>query len=209
MGGKKKGSKHKEKGKGPGGGIGGKHGQAAAAAGGNAPPSRNGALTLMEVVDANPSHKVYLANSRQVKQMSDLAEPQLEALQWSARVGKPNNLDRYRIAAALGRAGIIQLFFEHSDWVSKEHASNPYGSESASIGQPPSDACQACNQAGFSCTLINHLLEILHAELGPSRSTARSLSFDTIEKIGGPVLAALVSQACTLIRLCLRRAYRR
>ena len=137
-----------------------------------------------------------------------MAVPQLEALQWSARIGKPNSLDRYRIAAALGRAGIIQLFFEHSDWVSKEYASNPYASESAGIDQPPSDACQACNQDGLSCTLINHLLEILHAELGPSRSTARSLSFDAIKKIGGPVLAALVSQSCILIRLCLRRAYR-
>jgi hypothetical protein len=143
--------------------------------------------SLMAVVEAKPSHEVHLAEVRQTKRLDELAVPQLEKLEWCARMGKPDEADRYRVASALARAGALGVFFDHSTWISKEYASNPY------ICTPPpgdqSSYAKRFNPSGISYTAINHLLEILH--LGGR------LSFVQIMQIGGPLLQALVSQAAS------------
>lgn len=191
MAGKKKGAKRQEENKPP------KSTAAASAAGqkktgallgGDSDAARKTAsASLMAVVEARPLHEVHLADVRQTKRLAELAVPQLEKLEWSARMDKPDDEDRYRVASALARAGAIGIFFEHSDWISKEYASNPY------ICTPPPDSQSpypnrsvACNPSGVSYSAINHLLEILH--LGGR------LPFARITQIGGPVLETRVSR---------------
>lgn len=151
-------------------------------------------VKLMNVAEANPKRGVQLADQRKAKEMGSMDVLQLARLEWSARVGKPNHLEKCRVAAALARAGVIHLYFEQLDWIHKEFDSNPYFTSPSHADQAgPDGNAPMRNESGVNCAAVNRLLELMHAEIG--WSTTRRLPFDAIMKLGGASLEDLVSWA--------------
>lgn len=179
MGGKKKSSKKsKEKGKVVGGGSGGR----------SHPTAENGVVTsepepvesmspheiITQLVEAHPSHKVFVAAHRKLRTLADLTIQELENLQYSARVGMPSELDKYRAVSALVRAGTAQPFFEHNDALNKEYSTNPFcnttmldrlpawpDGECIQFAPPP-EKCTERNEDGVPYIVINHILEVMY-----------------------------------------------